>query len=157
MTGLLHDAHGGPWATGGARLLADFTVGSHVLPLAVYCRLGGKAPMHAALVDTGATWTVVPRDLIEELEVPVDDLQMKVRIESRFGSHSGTVVGLHVTLLAEPGRGVDLDVTGARAVMVEGWPGPTVLGFHGVLEIVRLGIDPGARDGDGVLYFGPVE
>jgi hypothetical protein len=153
---LLRDENGNVWATGGTRLLSDFATGSHVLPLAVYCRVGRANITHVALIDTGATWTVLPRALIDGWAVQVDDLERSLRIESRFGSHSGTVVQLDLTLLAEPGRGGDLDVPGARAVVIDDWPGPMVIGFHGALEVIRIAIDPGVRTGEGMLYFGPV-
>lgn len=156
MNGLLHAPDGSLWATGGASLRTDFELGSHRAPVAVSCRLGGVAPDHYALLDTGATWTIVPSDLLEAVQAPIEPTGNEITIGSRFGRHRGPVVRMDLTLLAEPGWGVDLEIPGARALVIDDWPGPVVVGFHGALELIRFAMDPGVRPGEGALYFGLV-
>lgn len=50
---------GPPWATGFARYWIDRTAGRHSLPVAVLCRLGRLEVEDYALLDTGATWSII--------------------------------------------------------------------------------------------------
>lgn len=154
MALLYRGADGAAWATGAARLLSEIPVGPHVLPVALCCRIGESMGEEIALLDTGAAWSVVHREVVEAVGLAEDPDGALLTITSRFGSHSGRVTPLPLTLLAEDGWGDDLEVS-ARAVVMDDWPGPVVLGYHGVLETVRLAIDPGVLPGDAYVYFGP--
>jgi hypothetical protein len=154
----LFSESGGLWSTGAARPLIDFDVGGNRLPVAIRCRVGSVLEEHIALLDTGAVWTIVDKEIIDALPPrDVDELNELVTIHSRYGSHRGPICALPLTILADESAGRSLTVA-ARVLVVERWPGPlVVLGFHGLLEQVRLGIDPGISADDARVYFGPCD
>jgi hypothetical protein len=105
-----------------------------------------------ALLDTGAMWSVIDGDTADLLKDDLEDLESPVRLNTRHGSHTGTLQRLEVELLADPGAGSDLSVETTVLVIPE-WPGPVVLGFQGMLEHVRFALDP--DDERPTFYFGP--
>jgi hypothetical protein len=151
---LYRGADGASWATGAARLLVEIDVGDQTLPLAIRCRIGDVGPVHIALLDTAASWSVLPRELAQA--VSAEDVGAPpLVIRSRFGRHTGSIARFPLAFVAEEGWGSDVALD-ARALVLDEWPGPVVLGLHGVLEVVRLALDPGAGPHDACVYFGPV-
>jgi hypothetical protein len=64
---------------------------------------------------------------------------------------TGDLHRLAVRFVAD--QGSDLEVTGTVLVARE-WTGPTVLGYYGLLDRVRLAIDPGVTFGEQWIFFG---
>lgn len=74
-------------------------------------------------------------------------------MSTRLGRIEGRLHRLSVTLVADDGR--DLQVA-ATVLIAPEWLGPPVLGYRGLLERVRIALDPGVADDDQWLYFGEV-
>ncbi|MCA9664089.1 MAG: hypothetical protein KC503_00830 [Myxococcales bacterium] len=125
---------------------------SHRATLALRCLFAGQSD--DGLLDTGAEWTVLNREMGEVLRAEgcLGDPIGTVEIASRLGSFAGDLYELDVTLLAE--EGADIEVA-AKVVISDDWWGPTVLGYRGLLELVRLGVEPAHGVAETTwVYFG---
>lgn len=105
--------------------------------MAVRCRLGSLSSNEIALLDTGATWSVIDYELAGLLDADLGEPIEAISLSTRFGVLKGTLSRLTITLLAESDWGSDLSVDAAVAVISD-WPGPVVLGYQGFLERLRL-------------------
>ncbi|MBX3273061.1 MAG: hypothetical protein KF729_22550 [Sandaracinaceae bacterium] len=139
------------WATGSARYGIEQKQGLHTIVTAVECRLAGIEPRHFALLDTGSSWSVIGGDLAEQL-TGGEGLGGS-SMHTRHGRIQGTLERIRVTLLAHPGHGVDLDID-ASVLLARDWPGPIVLGMRGLLENLRLELDPDETAEDCWWSFG---
>jgi hypothetical protein len=137
------------WSTGRAKLLVGVQQGSWRLPAGIRCRLGHRIDV-VALLDTGADWSVLDGGTARSLRSDLEDLDLEVRLSTRHGVVQGRLHRLTIELLADPGTGEPLTVD-ATILVAPGWIGPVVLGMSGMLERVRLALDPG----DSAMYFGP--
>jgi hypothetical protein len=142
------------WSTGSAHFASDYIWNSQQLPVAVRCRLGSSEEDDFALLDTGAAWCIIDDETAELLQDDLGPHGETITVKSRLGDYSGPLCQLKFCLRADPAMGTDLVAEGTFAVL-HNWPGPTVLGFHGCLERVRLALDPGTRPGEEIVYFGP--
>ena len=101
-----------------------------------------------ALLDTGASWSVVDREIAEAaglLDAEGDD----IKVSHRFGTTSGKLVKATMELLAEEGDSLTVQAT--VFVPDENLPPPVnFIGYSGFLESIRLGLDPQKND----VYFG---
>jgi hypothetical protein len=140
-----------PWSTGSAVFFVGQEALSGRLPVAVRCRLGSQKPV-VALLDTAAAWSVIDGSTAELLEGHLEDLESPIRLSTRHGPQDGKLHRLEVELLADPDAGSDLSVD-ATVLVIPEWPGPVVLGFHGLLEHVRFALDP--DDDRPIFHFGP--
>ena len=144
------------WSSGFASYLTDYKQGSHGLSVAVRCRIGDLETIDLALLDTGAEWSVISGDtatiLGDRLGPPSETIQMS----TRFGTLLGALHRVNITLLAEENCGYDLTVEGSVFVP-EDWAGPTVLGYRGFMERVRIALDPGAILDQQIFFFGSVD
>lgn len=142
-----------PWSVGAASFFMSYAQGSFTLPVAIRCRLGTGTIDEMALLDTGAQWSVLGDWAVDLLGDELDDLDEVIELSTRQGRFAGRVSRVRISLLADEDCGLDLPVE-ATVLVVAGWPGPTVLGYRGLLERVRFALDPGA-DGQPLFFFGP--
>lgn len=124
----------------------------YTLPIAVPCRVGGVPDDHLALLDTAAQWSLLGGDLAKLVrplvEAPGDPFSM----HTRLGSIHGELVRIPITLVADKGKDLVIDAT---LLLAEAWSGPpVVLGYRGLLERIRFGIDPGPTGDDPWWFFG---
>jgi len=153
MTALYAEGAQSPWNVGASRYFVhEHSHPTGVVPTAVICRIGKAPETELALLDTGATFSVLSRDVLEEAGVEVTE-DAVVDIKTRFGTMSGGLCRVPVTLVCERGRGTDVTVE-ATVLVVDEWPGPTVLGVVGFLERVRFALDPGTGRDASTFYFG---
>ena len=138
---------------GAASYFMSHSQGSFMLPVAVRCGVGVAATEEMALPDTGAQWSVLGDWAAELLGDELDDLDEVIELSTRHGRFSGKLARVTIWLLADPGCGFDLPIE-ATVLVAGGWPGPTVLGYRGMLERVRLALDPDAG-GQSMFFFGP--
>ena len=129
-----HDSHpGGDEAS--ARVYIEVTV-------------EGMEEPFLALLDTGASWSVIDREIAEEaglIKAEGHDL----RISHRNGTTDGRLVRTTMELVAEEGSALVVQAT--VFVPDENLPPPVnFIGYSGFLERIRLGLDPQKRD----VYFG---
>lgn len=99
-----------------------------------------------AQLDTGAAWSILETPVAEELrlfEVDGEDTPLATRI----GSFVGRLVRTAIELVAHEGDSLRVDAT---VWISRDWPGPTFLGYGGLLERVRFAVDPG----DNLFFFG---
>lgn len=104
-----------------------------------------------AMIDTGAQYTVIGGEIAELACAHGEDLDLDVSMSTRLGTIRGRMYRLAIELVAEEGE--DLSVS-ATVLVAPDWSGPVVLGYRGFLERVRLGFDPGLRDGNTSMCFG---
>jgi hypothetical protein len=146
-----------PWALNSARYWIEREASGerrYVLIVAARCRLGTLDVDDLALVDTGAHWSVIGGDLAELVSADLGPLGEPVKMSTRLGTINGHLRRLTITLVAD--NGSDLQVSGTVLVAPE-WTGPTVLGYRGFFERVRIALDPGTEVDDQMMYFGAVE
>ena len=108
-----------------------------------------------ALLDTGAAWSILGGDIAEVLSEQVGPAVEPITLDTRRGKMTGHLHRMMVSLLAEPGKGNDLQVD-STVMVAPDWDGPPVLGFRGFLERLRFALDPGTHPRSEVIYFGPV-
>ena len=101
-----------------------------------------------ALLDTGAAWSVIDREIAEEAGL-LDVEGQEQRIQHRGGTTDGKLVRATMELVSHEGS--TLRVQATVFVPDENLPPPTnFIGYCGFLERIRLGLDPQNRD----IYFG---
>ena len=104
--------------------------------------------MPLALLDTGAEWSVLEREIAESVGLTGADGQA-IRLKHKNGESSGKLVKANVRLLADEGE--DLVVEATVFVPDEHHNvGGTFVGYTALLEQVRLGLDPQNNQ----IYFG---
>ena len=90
-----------------------------------------------ALVDTGASQCVVSWTVAEALAT-VEDCEVQFRAVGG-NIHHGLLFPITINFPADQGEAVTLDVTAWSA---ETFYGPNLIGYGGVLERLRIAIDP---------------
>jgi hypothetical protein len=91
-----------------------------------------------ALLDTGANQCILEWALAEQLNAPVE--ARVVQIRALGGNvHQGILFSTVITFLADEGESVSLEVAAWSA---ETFTGPNLIGYGGVLERVRIALDP---------------
>ena len=150
-----NDCHFSPW-TGCAPLHIETWQGINKLIVGVHCKIEKANIENIALLDTAAEWSIIGGKLAEKtledktLSIPA---HIPITLSTRLGKFTGNVHRIAVSLLAEQGRGHDLEVDGSFIVMPD-WKGPMVLGFHGFLERILFAIDHGVSSQQpGYIYF----
>ncbi len=100
----------------------------------------GVGPVLAQL-DTGAAWSVLNAEIAETLGLLNGDGE-QIRLKTRLGDFNGRLEEAMLTILAQDGE--SLEVNG-RVFVSQDWPGQTFLGYMGMLERIRFGLDPQAN------------
>lgn len=101
-----------------------------------------------AQVDTGAPWSILNRELAEALGVLDGDGDVIV-ISTRLGLFTGRLERLRVALVADEGDSTEIDAT---FFVSRDWFGPNFLGYSGLLDRLRMAIDPASDS----VFFGPL-
>jgi hypothetical protein len=104
-----------------------------------------------ALLDTGSGWSVIGGKEASLAQSYAEDLQQPVRIDTRFGTFDGGLHRLNVTFVADEGEDLEIDAT---VLLLPTWEGPVVIGYRGMLERVRFGLDPGHNEDQQWFCFG---
>lgn len=127
--------------------------GGHAGPVAVRCRIGDAQESEIALLDTACSYTVIGDDAARHFLKRAESAELpQVSLHTRLGTISGPLDRLSIVLPVTEGRDLVVDAT---ALLAADWTGPVVLGFHGFLERIRFGLDPGSAARPPVLYLGP--
>ena len=117
----------------------------------IYVRIeleGDDGPVMLALLDTGAEWSVLEREIAENVGLTDADGQA-ITLKHKNGESSGKLVKANVRVLADEGE--DLVVEATVFVPDENHDiGGTFVGYTALLEQVRLGLDPQNNQ----IYFG---
>ena len=101
-----------------------------------------------ALLDTGAEWSVLDREIAESIGLTGAD-GLAITLRHKNGNSSGRLVKANVRLVAD--EGVDLVVEATVFVPDENNDvGGTFVGYTAFLEQVKFGLDPQNNQ----IYFG---
>lgn len=93
-----------------------------------------------ALLDTGAHFFLLNETVAGFLRDHLGDSLGSFTVRTAYGPVEGELYRHRVTLAAEVGESLDIDAT---VFLPPGWQGPCFLGYAGVLERARFGVDPG--------------
>jgi len=144
---VLNFVNGAPFAPGRARYF-DHDTDPREGTGKIFVRIipqGIDAPILAQL-DTGAAWSVLNAEIAEELGLLNGDGE-PTRLSTRRGSISGRLESATFRIVAEEGRSLEVE---AIVFVSPEWTEQTFLGYAGLLERIRFGVDPQAND----FYFG---
>ncbi len=145
-----------PWSTGGAYVYPMYNFGAYKLILGVECEFLAIQTQQMALLDTAAELSVAGAEVYQRFLEKQVLLGMSVgtsTINTRLGNFEGSLYRVQVQLTADWGDPLTVEGT---FLFCEGWQGPTVLGFQGFLERIRLAIDPNYEKVGGI-YFAVAE
>ena len=99
-----------------------------------------------ALLDTGASWSVLNAELAQELGLFEQEGE-SATISSRVGRINGRLVRARTTLVADEGESIEVEST---VFVSPEWPEGNFIGYSGLLERIRFAIDPGSN----AFFFG---
>ena len=94
-----------------------------------------------ALLDTGASWSVLNAELAQALGLFERDGE-SAKISSRAGTIDGKLVRAATTLVADEGESIEIDST---VFVSSDWPEGNFIGYSGFLEKIRFAIDPSSN------------
>lgn len=150
---VLQFADGRPFATGACSYWDQPISDSIETPrIVVGVRIGGSQT-HAA-VDTGGVYFVCDPGISELLDLhPSASLGVDALLIRGY-RYEGHLQRLIITMLAEEGESLPLEVTAfiPHLAPEQEWRFPSFLGLQGCLEFLRFAIDPGAN----AFFFGPL-
>lgn len=144
---MLNFSDGTVFATGRAQYL-DHDAGAAEGSAKVFVEIAphGFDGLVLAQLDTGAPWSVLNTEIANALGILAGDGEIKT-ISTRLGTFTGRLEEATITILAEDGASLEVN---ARVFVSLDWPGQTFLGYSGLLERIRFGVDPQANH----FYFG---
>jgi hypothetical protein len=103
-----------------------------------------------AVLDTAAPWCILKPNIGDLIMDELDEIPGLVRLSTRLGTCQGRLYRGALTLMAEEGESLDLDVMFFLSPL---WQGGNFLGYEGALERARFAVDPRANQ----FYFGPTD
>jgi len=134
---MLHWPDGSTFASGRSRYL-DADPGRPSKTASVHVQVEFDGVPVLAMLDTGASWSVLNAELADDLEL-FDRDGDTVTISSRMGTVQGKLVRALTTLVADDGDSVEVDST---VFVSRDWPAGNFIGYSGLLERIRFAIDP---------------
>ena len=102
-----------------------------------------------AQVDTGAAYSTLEAEVAEALSL-FDLKGQTTRLSTRLGTFSGQLIRLPLSLIADEGDSLDLEAT---FFVSRDWRGPTLLGYVGLLDKLRIALDSPVN----LFYFGEAD
>lgn len=112
-------------------------------------RFSGLEGDALAQLDTGAAWSTLQLDIAELIGVLDGDGEPTEMLTNQ-GLVRGRLERAPLTLVADEGISLDLDAT---FLVSRDWRGGTFLGYTGLLDKLRIALDPPAY----FFYFGETE
>jgi len=107
------------------------------------------AQLEAAIFDTGASWTILNRDLARRLDLLDVEGELTLPLSTRLGRFEGHL--MRVPFVFPATEGMDLALVAPCLVCPE-WYAPTFLGYQGLMDRLRFAVDPA----DNSFHFGVV-
>jgi hypothetical protein len=130
------------------RFWTDWPVDNHVLLVAIPAVIGNTIEDAALLFDSASDCCIINAANAREAGWP-GGLGLGTQwLSSRLGTFEGTIDRLQLTFRGFNGESMIIDATW---LIIEDWPGPTVLGWKGCLERMRFAVEPM----DNWFYFAP--
>lgn len=139
---MLNFIDGAPFSTGRAEYF-DHDIAAPEPSAKIFVRIepeGFAGPVLAQL-DTGAAWSLFNVEIADEMGLLGGDGEV-ITVSTRSGNVSGRLEEATITIIAQEGD--SLQVTATVLVSAE-WHGRTFLGYSGLLERIRFGLDPQAN------------
>lgn len=140
---------GEQFSTGRARFFDD-APGVEEGTAKIYVKVepeGLGAPV-LAQVDTGAPWSILATEVAEAITL-LEGQGEPITLRTRHGPIRGRLENTTITILADDGE--SLEVVEATVFVSREWLAGNFLGYSGLLERIRFGVDPQRND----FYFGP--
>ncbi|MFB0536973.1 MAG: hypothetical protein ACETWR_18565 [Anaerolineae bacterium] len=105
-------------------------------------------------VDTGGVYLVCDPEIVDLLKLDPSSGLGTDKLQIRGFEVGGTLHRVSLTLLAQEGQSLELEVTAfvPHPQPNELWNLPPFMGLTGCLERLRFAVDPGTN----VFYFGPL-
>jgi hypothetical protein len=103
-----------------------------------------------AVLDTAAPWCILTPQIGDLIADELEEIPEAVRLSTRLGTFDGRLYRGSLTLLAEEGESLDLEVT---FFIFPLWQGGNFLGYEGALERTRFAVDPQSN----LFYFGATD
>ena len=141
---------GEPFATGACGYL-DAYPDSEESMARIYVRIQpqGTTLELLALLDTGAHYCLLNEDAARvtrgHLTMPLGE----VALRTAHGPLRGELYIHRIRLIVEEGEPLDIDST---VFLPPGWRGPSILGYTGVMDRMRVALDPEIN----CVYYGPL-
>jgi len=99
-----------------------------------------------AQIDTGAAYSMLEAEVAEALDI-LDGEGHVVTVDTRIATIRGRLERVPITLVADEGESLDIE---ALFFVSRDWTGKTFLGYTGLLEHIRIALDPPVN----LFYFG---
>jgi hypothetical protein len=153
MISELLERNGKIWATGANLLAIGEQHGQHHFVVSVTCLLGSSETEFHALLDTAAQWSVLPSGMVDAKDM--QPLGVSIEMSTRRGTIRGECHEVTVRFPAAFGSALEIS---AKVLVADDWTGPPVLGFRGLLEVMRFAVHPGTSTSDlGLFFFGSAD
>ena len=148
---ILQFADGRPFTTGACSYWDQPTSDRTETPRVIVTIWIGGSQTQAA-VDTGGVYLVCDPEILDLLSLNSSTSLGVANLIIRGYKYTGHLQRLAITMLAEEGESLELEVTAFIPRLDPGqeWRFPSFLGLQGCLEFLRFAVDPGAN----VFYFG---
>jgi hypothetical protein len=117
----------------------DWPVDHHVLLVAIPAAIGNTSEDAALLFDPASDCCIINAANAMEAGWRGGPGLGTQWLSSRLGTFEGTIDRLELTFRGFNGESLMIDGTW---LIIEDWPGPTVLGWKGCLERMRFAVDP---------------
>jgi hypothetical protein len=150
---VLQFTDGRPFATGACSYWDQPPLGRTETPrITIAIWIGGSQTQ--AMVDAGGVYLVCDPEISDLLHLDPRTSLGVTTLAIRGYKYPGHLHRLAITLLAEKGESLELDVTAFIPRLDPGqeWHLPSFLGLQGCLEFLRFAVDPGSN----IFYFGPL-
>ena len=146
---MLHRQDGAAFTTGRS-LYSDRAPGSEEPTAKIFVKIGIEVlpgPIIAQL-DTGAAWSMLDAEVAQAMDL-LGGGGEQTPISTRLGRVVGRLVRTNLEILADDGDSLTVQAT---VWVSPEWHGGNFLGYAGLLQSIRLAIDPS----DNSFYFGPM-
>jgi hypothetical protein len=121
------------------RYLTEWPAGDHTLILALSVWIGDSQEQTAMLLDTACNLCVMSATTAAEVGWVSSTRLERRQIDTRLGLFTGIIDRIDITFRGFDNRDLVVDCTW---LIIEEWPGPTVMGWNGCLERMRWAVDP---------------
>ena len=102
-----------------------------------------------AQLDTGSPWSVLEYAVAELLGV-IDGDGEEINLRTNRGIVTGRLERVQLVLVAEDGPSLKLEAT---FLVSQNWTGKTFLGYSGLLDRIRIALDPSTNS----FFFGAID
>jgi hypothetical protein len=118
----------------------------------IFIRIAVGTPgfLVTAMLDSGSTYSVLNEDVAEAIGAFEDAHAPSIEMGTRRGVLRGRLVRRPISLLADEGDGLEVEAT---FWVSREWKYGHFLGYAGLLQRVRFGLDPQTNQS----HFGPIE